>query len=142
MTRTGWDRSRAVVTGAVYGEAGFLACKTFVLSCDTVEALEYLSGWIASGFVLVGDIRDAAVAIIQLELGDALLSVFGIVPIAGDAGKIADNVNDFVRRGADGGRRLVRWVVNEFDHPTVIRAHRHTRRTARAGRRGRNRRAA
>lgn len=45
------------------------------------------------------------------------------MPIAGDAAKIADNVNDFVRRGADGGRRLVRWgVVNEFDHPTVIRA--------------------
>lgn len=121
ITRTGWDRGLAVVAGAVYGESGFLVCKTFLLSCDTVEALEYLTGWIASGFVAVGDIRDAVAAILQLKLGDALLSIFGIVPIAGDAVKIADNVNDFARRSADAGPRLTRWIIKEFDNPTVMR---------------------
>lgn len=122
INRTGWDRVRAVAAGTVYGEAGSSACAWRLLSCDTVETLEYLGGWILSGLAFVGDIRDLAAALLKLDLGGAVLNAVGLVPLVGDATKIADTVRTFIRSGSGGNVRLARWTVREIDNPTVRNA--------------------
>lgn len=122
FNRQGWDRARAVMAGAVYGDTGPSVCSWILvpLVCSTTETLEYLGGSILSGFVAVGDIRDALGAIARLDLGDALIAAVGVVPLFGDAVKVADAVRAFLR-SADKAAPVARWIVKEFDNSTVVR---------------------
>jgi len=66
---------------------------------DPVRATgEYLLGEILTGLVAVGDVRDAAGALIDGKLGDAFWAAVGIVPVAGDAVKIGRRARDVIAR--------------------------------------------
>ncbi|WP_185829804.1 VWA domain-containing protein [Vibrio penaeicida] len=60
-----------------------------------------LMGGLVSGFIVVGDVRDAFINVSQADFGEALLNLAALVPGKGDAinvAKVPVFVNSFVRR--------------------------------------------
>ena len=85
-------RQIPIIGGFVCGEAGI--CR-FLPGRDSIR---WLVGELASGFVLVGDIRDAILAAVKLDFAGGLLAIVGLVPLLGDAVKSANVVKKFVLR--------------------------------------------
>lgn len=57
------------------------------LGCSVEDASDpslYTAGWVASGFVAAGDLRDLVVAIDTEQGGEAALAAFGLLPVVGD----------------------------------------------------------
>lgn len=81
-----------VIGGFVCGEAG--VCK----SLGGRDTGAWLAGEILSGLVLVGDIRDAALALFKADAVGGALAVAGLVPIAGDTAKTAATIRKFMKR--------------------------------------------
>lgn len=52
----------------------------------------YLLGWIASGVLVVGDVRDVLYGLGTEQFGAAALSFAGLLPMGGDAAKSTDNI--------------------------------------------------
>ena len=72
--------------GAVLGEWGV----------DDHDNLFYLGGWIASGVIVIGDLRDIAATISRGDLVGTGLNLAALIPGYGDAAKVAAIVGKFV----------------------------------------------
>ena len=77
---------REFLLGAVLGEWGV----------DDHDNLFYLGGWIASGIIVIGDIRDIAATISRGDLIGTGLNLAALIPGYGDAAKVAAVVGKFV----------------------------------------------
>ena len=77
---------REFLLGAVLGEWG----------ADDHDNLFYLGGWVASGVIVVGDLRDIAAAISRGDLVGTGLNLAALIPAYGDAAKVAEVVGKFV----------------------------------------------
>lgn len=110
--------AKRVVQGALLGDFGENLVDGGWLVEDTFVSLSYMSGWVASGFVGVGDIRDTSASLIRLDAVDTLLNALAFVPAAGDAlkiGKIVDKVVSFAKARAKNLTPILRWVTKNFE---------------------------
>jgi uncharacterized protein YegL len=78
--------SREVALGAVLGEWG----------AGDHDSLYYLAGWMLSGFVAVGDIRDITSSITNGDGLGTLLNALALIPGYGDAAKVTATISKFV----------------------------------------------
>lgn len=95
----GGDKAQALVGGALFGDAGrsWVARNVARLTEAHIGSPWYLGGWLAGGYLAVGDVRDALYGLWQGNWGDALLSAAGLVPFAGDAVKTVKVVVDYAK---------------------------------------------
>ena len=77
---------REFLLGAVLGEWG----------ADDHDNIYYLGGWVASGVIVIGDIRDIAATISRGDLVGTGLNLAALIPGYGDAAKVAAVVGKFV----------------------------------------------
>ncbi|WP_209630502.1 hypothetical protein [Methanofollis sp. W23] len=77
---------REFLLGAVFGEWG----------ADEHDNIYYLGGWIASGVVVLGDVRDIAATISRGDLVGTGLNLAAVIPGYGDAAKVSAIVGKFV----------------------------------------------
>jgi len=80
------EMGREFLCGAVLGEWGV----------DDHDNLFYLGGWVASGVIVIGDIRDIAATISRGDLIGTGLNLAALIPGYGDAAKVAEVVGKFV----------------------------------------------
>ncbi|WP_225333593.1 NEW3 domain-containing protein [Halomicrobium urmianum] len=76
---------------------------------------EYTAGWIASGFVAAGDVRDFLVALDTGQGGEAALAAFGIIPLAGDVGSAMPKISKLRRAGSLGERLQLQRILGRID---------------------------
>lgn len=117
------DKAAALIAGAVYGDASDQA-KGFptYLSQRQVESTWYLAGWLSSGFVAVGDVRDAASALSRADFSDAALSAVGIIPIFGDTVKSSKVVVKFMAKQAAAKAAVYSWLAKNFTDNNKFKA--------------------
>ena len=77
---------REFLLGAVLGEWG----------ADDHDNIYYLGSWVASGVIVIGDIRDIAATISRGDLVGTGLNLAALIPGYGDAAKVAAVVGTFV----------------------------------------------
>jgi hypothetical protein len=77
---------REFLCGAVLGEWG----------ADDHDNIYYLGGWVASGVIVIGDLRDIAATISRGDLVGTGLNLAALIPGYGDAAKVAAVVGKFV----------------------------------------------
>ncbi|WP_292386594.1 hypothetical protein [Methanoculleus sp. UBA430] len=77
---------REFLLGAVLGEWG----------ADDHDNVYYLAGWVASGVLVIGDLRDIAATISRGDLVGTGLNLAALIPGYGDAAKVAAVVGKFV----------------------------------------------
>ncbi|WP_214041246.1 hypothetical protein [Methanoculleus sp.] len=80
------EMGREFLLGAVLGEWG----------ADDHDNLFYLGGWVASGVIVIGDLRDIAATISRGDLIGTGLNLAALIPAYGDAAKVAEVVGKFV----------------------------------------------
>ncbi|MDD3071962.1 MAG: hypothetical protein PHX88_12305, partial [Methanoculleus horonobensis] len=80
------EMGREFLLGAVLGEWG----------ADDHDNISYLGGWVASGIIVIGDIRDIAATISRGDLVGTGLNLAALIPGYGDAAKVAAVVGKFV----------------------------------------------
>ncbi len=104
---------RELVLGAVLGEWGV----------DDHDSVYYLSGWMLSGFILVGDIRDIAASIWNKDGLGVLLNAIALIPALGDLTKVVANVGQFVAKHVDEGATVAFFVFKHIpiDNPAIKR---------------------
>ena len=76
---------RDVSLGAVLGEWG----------ADDYDSVYYMAGWMLSGFVAVGDVRDIATSIRNGDGLGMLLNALALIPGSGDALKVGETISTF-----------------------------------------------
>ncbi|MGI6366371.1 MAG: hypothetical protein ACOX2G_11740 [Bacillota bacterium] len=91
------------------------------MSTHTFRSLGYLIGQIASGFFLVGDIRDAVSNLALLNFKGVLISLLGFVPLLGDATKISDGLISFMKRAPECIQLAARLIITKLDDWKAIR---------------------
>ena len=118
----GWDHAKAAVAGFIWGDSGERAVRWHLMDRETLESLSYLVGWLASGYAVIGDVRDFASSLWDLRFGSALLSAVAVVPIAGDAAKTLGVVRKFVAFSNKLKLPVTKWISRQFaDHDTTRR---------------------
>jgi hypothetical protein len=80
------EMGREFLCGAVLGEWG----------ADDHDNIYYLGGWVASGVIVIGDLRDIAATISRGDLVGTGLNLAALIPGYGDAAKVAAVVGKFV----------------------------------------------
>jgi len=80
------EMGREFLLGAVLGEWG----------ADDHANIFYLGGWVASGVIVIGDLRDIAATISRGDLVGTGLNLAALIPGYGDAAKVAAVVGKFV----------------------------------------------
>ena len=80
------EMGREFLLGAVLGEWG----------ADDHDNIYYLGGWVASGVLVIGDLRDIAATISRGDLVGTELNLAALIPAYGDAAKVAAVVGKFV----------------------------------------------
>lgn len=106
------DGGAAFIAGAVFGDAEWGAKHIARLNQEQISSWQYLTGAVASGFVAIGDVRDAAANLLKLDVAATLISIIGIIPALGDATKISDSAIAFVKRGPKATQAALRVIAN------------------------------
>ena len=100
-----FEISREVVLGAVFGE----------WKADVYDSLYYFGGWMLSGFLAVGDIRDLASSIVHGDGLGALLNALSLIPSYGDAAKVTTTIGKFVAKNPHMIFAVAGFVVKHID---------------------------
>lgn len=79
-------------------------CGSFFGFCE-MDNIPWLLGNLTSGFFAFGDVRDAISGIIHGDRAGTLLGAGGLIPLAGDAVKTANDVVKFLRSGSSTAER-------------------------------------
>ncbi|WP_345724606.1 VWA domain-containing protein [Herpetosiphon gulosus] len=110
----GWDYGEAALAGFVYGDGGQWAVDIGLVDHSSLASFAYIAGWFASGVFSIGDIRDTLVAIIDGNLGDALVNALGILPLVGNVAKSSAIVTKYSSWIPTAKSSLLGWLVGEF----------------------------
>jgi len=119
-----WDEHvKNILAGATCGDFGKTLVSWGRMKESTYNSLGYISGQIASGFVVVGDIRDFIATVGQGDFWGSLLNAVGVVPAVGDAGKVASTLVDFGKRSTKNLPKISVYIIRELDKvPKVKKA--------------------
>ncbi|NMB79432.1 MAG: hypothetical protein GYA23_10115 [Methanomicrobiales archaeon] len=83
--------------GLIFGETGIKGGSMNVLVGDEAASSgAYFAGWMTSGYVGYGDVRDTAEALYQKDTIGASLNALGVLPLVGDGGKSVKSVGKVV----------------------------------------------
>lgn len=96
---------RELVLGAVLGEWG----------ADDHDSLYYMAGWMLSGFIAVGDVRDIAASIWDGDGLGVLLNALALISGYGDAAKVTATISKFVAKHPHTMFAVVGFVVKHVD---------------------------
>jgi hypothetical protein len=107
---TGGQAGAAFVGGAVAGDWQWGAREYGRLSDAQLDSWQYLTGSIASGFAVGGDVRDALANIGSLQWGAALISLAAVIPVLGDGTKVTDSALSFAKRGGKATQAAMRFI--------------------------------
>ena len=107
---------RDSTTGLVFGETGIRdGSMNWLVGDEVASSPAYFVGWMASGYYVVGDIRDTVEALYQGDTVGAGLNALGIVPFVGDSERSVNALRKVVTkysgRAADLGRYLIKQNV-------------------------------
>lgn len=105
-----WEASGAAMGGFIFGDWSWGAEHVGRLTPNQRQSLQYLSGQIVSGIVVVGDVRDIIANVGAGDLGGALLSAAGFVPAIGDGAKIVSASAKFIKAGARAEKAAFRAI--------------------------------
>jgi hypothetical protein len=107
-----FDKGQACIGGALFDHSGrsWVARNVARLTAEHLESPWYLAGWLAGGYVAIGDIRDTAYSLATGSFGDAALNAVGLLPFVGDAVKTARVAVDYVTLVPKGALPAVRWM--------------------------------
>jgi len=97
--------AREVVLGAVLGEWGV----------DDYDGLYYMAGWMLSGFIAIGDIRDIAASIAKGDGLGTLLNAVSLIPGYGDAAKVSVTISKFVAKHPHMIFAVALFVIKHID---------------------------
>jgi hypothetical protein len=106
--------TREIVLGAVLGEFGV----------DNHDNVYYLAGWMISGFVVVGDVRDIAASVRKGDGLGFLFNAIALVPLYGDLGKICVDVGQFCTKHVDEAAKTAFFMFKNLpldDFPVLRR---------------------
>ena len=112
--RSEYENARDFVLGALLGDAGENLVAWGWLDEAKVKNLWYLGGWVASGFVAVGDIRDAIGSLIRLDLVDTFWNLVALAPLIGDAAMVGRVTVKFIGWYADLAGPARKWLARQF----------------------------
>ncbi|MFT3945149.1 MAG: VWA domain-containing protein [Ancrocorticia sp.] len=107
---TSEETPRITIRGFVYGDCEWCARTIGGLNDNQIQSLPYLVGHISSGFIAIGDVRDLVANAFQGKLGDALLSLAGIIPFGGDTAKTARVLVKFASAGKPAEKAVHRFI--------------------------------
>ncbi|GAA5531604.1 hypothetical protein Hgul01_05429 [Herpetosiphon gulosus] len=110
----GWDYGEAALAGFVYGDGGQWAVDIGLVDHSSLASFAYIAGWFASGIFSIGDIRDTLVAIIEGNLGDALVNALGILPLVGNVAKSSTIVTKYSSWIPTAKAPFTRWIIGKF----------------------------
>ncbi|KKH45944.1 hypothetical protein EO93_06765 [Methanosarcina sp. 1.H.A.2.2] len=101
---------REVALGAVLGEWGG----------DDHDSLYYMAGWMLSGFIAVGDVRDIASSIAHGDGLGTLLNALSLIPGYGDSAKVTATIGKFVTKHPHMIFDVAGFVVKHVDESIDI----------------------
>jgi hypothetical protein len=107
---TGFQASAAMVGGFVFGDWEGGARRIGRLNDQQRQSFQYIAGQIASGIVLIGDVRDFLTNAGGGNFGGAALSAAGLIPVVGDGAKISKSLFTFAKRGAAAEKVAYRYA--------------------------------
>jgi hypothetical protein len=81
----------------------------------------FLTGQIAAGFAVVGDVRDGLASIVTGDVVGASLSAFGVIPLVGDAAKASSQIAKFTKRLGDTPQVALRFIGRSTSIPPGVR---------------------
>lgn len=113
-TQSKLDYVKDFACGATIGDFNVL-----FIGCDQ-SSVAWLAGDIASGFLAVGNIRDAISALIHLDFVGVGLNVLGILPIAGDAVDVASKVAKFILHNENRAEDALRLLKGADDATEIV----------------------
>ncbi|MDP9440802.1 MAG: hypothetical protein M3P34_01185, partial [Actinomycetota bacterium] len=120
---TGADHLTALMAGFLYGDVAEYAVRWGVIDRATMHSLSFLTGWLLSGYAVVGDVRDLGSSLWRRDAGDALLSAVGVAPLVGDSAKTVAVVKKYVEMAGDMRIPVTVWITKQFaGHPALQRA--------------------
>jgi len=81
----------------------------------------FLSGQIAAGFAIVGDVRDGLASAVKGDVVGASLSAFGVIPIVGDSAKLTAQIARFATRVGGDSAVALRFIGRSSSIPSPVR---------------------
>jgi hypothetical protein len=96
------------VLGALLGEWG-----------SDNSSVYYMGGWILSGYVLLGDIRDIAATTVRLDAVGTILNAIALIPLYGDAERTIVIIGKFVLKHADEAGPIVAFALKNIPFSLV-----------------------
>ncbi|NOK60476.1 MAG: hypothetical protein GFH27_549297n75 [Chloroflexi bacterium AL-W] len=116
---TGWEYAAAVVAGFTLGDAGQNMVDLGWLNPAYLQCFGYIAGWLASGFFVIGDIRDTLATLVRGDIADTFLNAIGLIPLLGDGTKVVRVLTQYVNWIANLKGPLFRWVAKQFGSGTT-----------------------
>ncbi len=119
---TGWEYAAAVVAGFTLGDAGQNTVDLGWLNPAYLQSFGYIAGWLASGFFVIGDIRDTLATLVRGDIADTFLNAIGLIPLLGDGTKVVRVFAKYIEWLANVRGPLARWAVKQFGNVTATTA--------------------
>ena len=111
---TGWEYAAAVVAGFTLGDAGQNTVDLGWLNPAYLQSFGYIAGWLASGFFVIGDIRDTLATLVRGDITDTFLNAIGLIPLLGDGTKVVRVFAKYIEWLANVRGPLARWAAKQF----------------------------
>jgi hypothetical protein len=118
---TGWEYAAAVVAGFIFGDFGQNMVDSGALRAEHIQCFGYVGGWLASGFFVIGDIRDTLAALVRGDAVDTFLNAIGLIPLLGDGSQVVRVVAKYLEWLPDVRLALRGWIRKQFaDAPDLL----------------------
>ena len=118
---TGWEYAAAVVAGFTIGDAGQNMVDLGWLNPAHLQSFGYIAGWLASGFFVIGDIRDTLASLVRGDIADTFLNAIGLIPLLGDGTKVVRVVGTYLGWLSEMKVALGRWLFKQFEDAQQLR---------------------
>lgn len=105
------ESAGALLSGFVFGDAWDSRLARFAgVTLGLASSVWYLVGQLASGYLVIGDIRDVAYGLATASWGAALLAAVGLIPAFGDVAKTVADLVAFARKSVVAFRSMLTVV--------------------------------
>jgi len=100
--------------GGVFGETGIRdGSMNWFVGDEAASTASYFIGWMASGVVIAGDVRDTVETIYQWDALGTGLNIAALLPVFGDGEKVVKNsakhVLKYPEKGAELGKNMAKY---------------------------------
>lgn len=118
---TALEHALTIPMGFIVGDAGQNAADWGLIPNDYHLTFGYLSGWLASGYLVIGDVRDTVASLLRGDILDTFLNAAGLLPLLGDALKTVKVFATFISWAEDLVVPTARWITHQFpDNPKLM----------------------